>query len=442
MRSVTDQGNPSSTERTQGLDQFLGDQVSRDSETPRTADHPHSSIVVVADIHAGLNFNFRIDPDTGISERARDFHQNFVRAAQFAIEHQSKLFVVLGDLFERAHVAPTFREWIRKDIIEPLGEAGVEIWLIAGNHDQPKSSARATSLQDFRGYPHVKVYTGPAEEYLEIEGKTVAALIVPYLHPEQVVRATKSASSQKVSIEQQYRIGQKLFRNQLAKKASSLKAEFKVLFAHFYIEGAKLRETRYPTVLPGEFQFNLQMIPNNLDLAIFGHVHLHQVIGKRGTTEIMYPGAIERIDWGERNDKKGFLIVRPFAPRKWEFIELPTREMIQIPVHLPTGTEDPTAAILAKIPRDVTGKMIRLEIKAGEGIRPKILDSKIEEQLKWAFRSEIRITDLLTEKIAPVSFTMDPFKLFIEFIELNYHAHPKKERILQIGKQQIEEALQ
>ncbi|MFX0200080.1 MAG: exonuclease SbcCD subunit D [Candidatus Hodarchaeota archaeon] len=442
MRSVTGQGNLHLTERTPRLDQFFEKEVLSDVKIPRKPEDEDISIVIVADVHAGLNFDFKIDPDTGISERARDFHRNFVRAAHFAIEHKSKLFIVLGDLFERAHVSPTFREWIRSDIIEPLGEVGVEIWLVAGNHEQPKSPARGTSIQDFRGYPHVKVFMEATEEHLKIEGKTIGALIVPYLHPEQVIRLTQKDTSQKVSIEQQFQLGQRILRDQIAKKAKSLQTDFKVLFAHYYIEGAKLRETRYPTVLPGEFKFSLDMIPDNLDLAVFGHVHLHQIVGKRGSTEILYPGAIERIDWGERNDKKGFLILKPFAPQKWEFIELPTREMVKISVQVPTGTKDPTTEILAKIPWEVTEKMIRLEIEAGEGIQEKILESKIEEKLKGAFHYEIRTAELQTEKIAPVSFTMDPYKLLGEFIELNYYGHPKKEQILQAGRQLIEEALQ
>lgn len=442
MRSVTDRGNLHLTERTPRLDQYFEKKVLSDVKIPRKAEDADVSIVIVADVHAGLNFDFKIDPDTGISERARDFHRNFMRAAHFAIEHKSKLFVVLGDLFERAHVSPTFREWIRSDIIEPLGEAGVDIWLVAGNHEQPKSPARGTSIQDFRGYPHVKIFMEATEERLEIEGRTIGALIVPYLHPEQVIRLTQKDTSQKVSIEQLFQLGQRILRDQVEKKARSLLTDFKVLFAHYYIEGAKLRETRYPTVLPGEFKFCLDMIPDNLDLAVFGHVHLHQVVGKRGSTEILYPGAIERIDWGERNDKKGFLVLKPFAPQKWEFVELPTREMVKISVQVPTGTKDPTTEILAKIPRDVTEKMIRLEIEAGEGIQEIIIESKIEEKLKRAFHYEIRTAELHAEKIAPVSFTMDPFKLLGEFIDLNYYSHPKKEQILQSGRQLIEEALQ
>ena len=82
-------------------------------------------IVCVGDVHEGIGFGIRVDPDTGISERALDLHRNFAAAARWAIENRAALFCVLGDLFDRAHVAPTFRELVRKDVIEPLMKAGI-----------------------------------------------------------------------------------------------------------------------------------------------------------------------------------------------------------------------------------------------------------------------------------------------------------------------------
>src|SRR2546426_6118659 len=58
-------------------------------------------IVCVGDVHEGLSFDFRIDPETGISERALDLHGNFAKAARWAIEHDASLFCILGDLFDR-----------------------------------------------------------------------------------------------------------------------------------------------------------------------------------------------------------------------------------------------------------------------------------------------------------------------------------------------------
>src|SRR5437870_7502132 len=72
-------------------------------------------IVCVGDVHEGLSFDFRIDPETGISERALDLHRNFAKTAAWAIEHRASLFCILGDLFDRAHVAPVFREMVRSE---------------------------------------------------------------------------------------------------------------------------------------------------------------------------------------------------------------------------------------------------------------------------------------------------------------------------------------
>ena len=69
-----------------------------------------NDIIAVGDVHEGMNFGYRPDPRTGVTDRAMDIHRNFTRAAEFAIEKGAKLFVVLGDLFDRPHVSPVFRE--------------------------------------------------------------------------------------------------------------------------------------------------------------------------------------------------------------------------------------------------------------------------------------------------------------------------------------------
>src|SRR2546425_9425745 len=119
-------------------------------------------IVCVGDVHEGIAFGFRVDPETGISERALDLHRNFARAAQWAIDHGSKLFIVLGDLFDRAHVAPVFRELVRRDVIEPLGAAGLEGWLPPGDPDPPPPGQRAPSPPGLPGGPPAPGFPGPA----------------------------------------------------------------------------------------------------------------------------------------------------------------------------------------------------------------------------------------------------------------------------------------
>src|SRR2546428_13802585 len=108
-------------------------------------------IVCVGDVHEGLSFDFRIDPETGISERALDLHGNFAKAARWAIEHRASLFCILGDLLALAHVAPVFREMVRRVFTEPLGAAGTEDGLHAANHTRPRRTDRSLSHDVYRG---------------------------------------------------------------------------------------------------------------------------------------------------------------------------------------------------------------------------------------------------------------------------------------------------
>ena len=394
-----------------------------------------SEIVVVGDVHEGINFGFHIDPETGLSARVLDIHDNFARTAQFAIANKAMLFIVLGDLFDRTHVSPTFREMIRRDVMEPLKEAGIPVWILAGNHDQPRGK-KGTSIDDFRGYPHVRIYRKLAVEKLEIDGKSVGCIIVPYMHPTHIAELVLEKFGKETPLEKTFILGQELLKQWIQNKVDELEADFKLLLAHYYVEGARLRETASPDVLPGEFSFRRDMIPD-VDLAVFGHVHLHQAMRVQGA-EILYTGAVERIDWGERDDKKGFIVIDPFAEERWRFEELPTRDMLKLKVEV--SNEDPTQKILDAIP-DVAGKLVRLEITMDEGLRSKVVDSKIADKLKDAFHYEVRWTERTEEKIGFVSFTMDPFKLLRDFVDLNYGDHPKHDELQREGESLLKEVL-
>ncbi len=397
-----------------------------------------SKIVVVGDIHEGINFGFNIDAETGISRRALDIHNNFARTAKYAIENKARLFVVLGDMFDRTHVSPTFRELIRRDVIEPLEKEGIEVWILAGNHDQPHGEKKGTSIDDFRGYGNVKVFRKPGVEEVETGGKSFEFILVPYLHPEQIAKLVKEKEGTEISREQMFLIGQRVLKQWIANRCGELETDYKILLGHYYLEGAKLRETSCPEILPGEFSFTRDMIPETLNLAVFGHVHLHQVIGS--SPEIVYTGAVERIDWGEREDKKGFIVISPLSDNLWEFKELPVREMMKISLEIKAG-EESTKKILDAIPEAVEEKMFRLEIELEEGVRECISESRITEKLKGAFYYDVRWKEISADKLGYAEFTMNPYQLLRAFIKTNYGEHPKYEDILKEGENILDEVL-
>jgi exonuclease SbcD len=400
-----------------------------------------NEIVVVGDVHEGINFDIRLDPQTGVSERALDMHRNLRRAAEFAIENKASLFVLLGDLFDRTHVAPIFREYVRNDVIEPLGEAGVRVYILAGNHDQPREFRRGTSIDDFRGYSHVEVFRKPDFRIEEIAGKSVCFLIMPFLHPDSLVNQS-GTSVVGVPEEQRREMGREMLR-ELLRKYSKQKADRKILLAHYYFEGTDLSSTVFPEVEPGEIEFNPSMIPDGLDLGAFGHVHLSQTKEVKGTP-LVFVGAVEKIDWGERENEKNFLTIDP-TDMKWELHKLPTRDMLRIRVKIDGDEANPTEKILGALPADVKDKMIRVDVELPEGARRLVQETRLAERLQAAFD---RRFDWHTFGANPMGSSetepslLTPGTLLDSFIELNYSKHKQHDALLSKGREILKEALE
>jgi exonuclease SbcD len=393
-------------------------------------------IIAVGDVHEGINFGFGLDPITGVTARAMDIHENFARSAQYAIKRGSKLLVVLGDLFERAHVSPVFREMVRRDVIEPLGKEGIEVWILAGNHDQPRSMARGTSLDDFRGYSHVKVFRTPAVEKKEIGGRQVGFIIAPYLHPEQIAQRVREELGKEIARDDMFHAARKVWKEWIGKSAEELGTEVKVMFGHYHIEGSQLSAFNRTQYLPSEFSFTRDMIPEDIDLAIFGHIHLHQALSDK----MVYAGSIERIDWGESEEDKGFLSI-DLESKKWNFVKLKVRDMVKLDVDL-SGSESPTEDIASQIPADLGGKMVRLNLKGKEGFRARIDEAELEDSLRKAFHYEVKWEELRAEKGGFVEFTIDPLQLFTSFVKLNYGKHPSSKNIQECGREILNEVLE
>ncbi len=392
-------------------------------------------IVCVGDVHEGLSFDFRIDPDTGISERALDLHGNFAKAARWAIDHQASLFCILGDLFDRTHVAPVFRELVRRDVIEPLGQAGIEVWILAGNHDQPRKAARSTSLDDFRGYAHVRIFREPKAETRSIDGRTVGFILLPYVHPEEIVEQIREKLGRDIPREEAYEAARRVWKGWIQNRADDLKtADLRVLFGHFEAQGARYASTTPPEVVPHDFTFSRDMLPASVDLAVFGHIHMHQsLFGK-----LVYTGAPERIDWGERLDPKGFVAVK--ADGSWSFVELPARPMEKIEVTVNAG-EDVTKRVLGALPADVSGRLVRIEVRLPDELRASLDEKKLERRLADAFHYEVRLVSSERARVMTDEFTMDPVRLLSDFVDKTFADHPRRDAIKAEAHRILREAL-
>jgi exonuclease SbcD len=304
--------------------------------------------------------------------------------------------------------------------VEPLADAGIEIWLLAGNHDTPREPKKGTSLDDFRGYANVKIFKEPA---VAREG----ILLLPFLHPVTLAEWVERTFGVALEVGDMAR-ARHYVKEWILREAKKC-ARPPLLFGHYFVKGARVTETAYIQVLPegAEFWLHPELL-YPLGLCVLGHIHAHQRLAA-GACEVVYAGSPERIDWGEREEQKGFLVVSA-RENRWEWVPLGARDMLKIELGVAPG-EEPTTKILQELAgRELHEKLLRLEATLPAGARAALDSDRINEKLAEAFHWEFRVREVQAgvEELAPS--IANPYELLRTHIEKHYAQDPRKDEDL------------
>ena len=160
------------------------------------------------------------------------------------------------------------------------------------------------------------------------------------------------------------------------------------------------------------------------DYIALGHIHRYQNLNPDNNPPIVYSGSIERINFGEEKEDKGFCIGEIGEKGKvdYEFISLPTRKMISIEVKIDDNL-DPTTALMKEIDRyDTKDAIVRIHYEISQEQDRKLDFKKIDEELKDAFLVTGITRNILrknTGSRSSLSEEMDLFSALEEYIKLN-----------------------
>jgi exonuclease SbcD len=351
-----------------------------------------------ADLHLGVENYGRIDPATGLSTRLMDFLRVYDQVVDYALENDIGLVVFSGDAYKTRDPNPTYqREFARR--IQRLSIAGIPTVLVAGNHDTPSAVGRAITVEIFATLEVENVYVAKKPEVINIETKDgpVQIVALPWVTRSALLARDEYKNKNLEEINQLIldRIiniveGDDGLISQLDSAVSG--ATPTILAAHATVQGAVYGSER--SVMLGQEMILPPSLARNpaFDYVALGHIHKHQVLYEE--PPVIYSGSIERIDFGEEREDKGFVVAEVERGRvSWQFVKTDARPFVTIKVDV--QSDDPTAEILEAIAaRDIEDAVVRIIIHMTAEKEPLINEGEIRRALAGAFHIAAIVKDV------------------------------------------------
>jgi exonuclease SbcD len=357
-------------------------------------------ILHFADLHLGVETYGKTDPQTGLSTRLVDFLRALDELVDYAVEERVDLVLFCGDAYKSREPSQTHqREFARR--IRRLVDAGIPVFLLVGNHDLPAAVSRATSLEIYdtllgtsenQGLGGVYVAGKPGTHVVATAAGPVQVVALPWLTPGRFLarEGLTGPDGRSLTIDQVLERMEEAAGRFVEEQGEALDPDApSLLAAHAALTGSLVREGsekwmtvgRYPELLKSTLH------PQLFDYVALGHMHQKQVLD--GTTPMVYPGSLARVDFGEEEGEKGFYVVEldPQQPRgqrlagEPEFRPVWTRPFVT--VNVSPRAEDPTPEVLAAIERaGVSDAIVRVIVRLSRAQEPLLRETEVRQALQ------------------------------------------------------------
>jgi DNA repair protein SbcD/Mre11 len=263
-----------------------------------------------SDAHIDIANYGRHDPATGLPMRVLDFLKSLDTIVDTAIQERVDLVLFAGDAYKDRSPAPTFqREWGRR--IMRLSQAGIPTLLLVGNHDLSPAVGRAHAIEEFNTLqvPYVRVLDKPAFLRPEdLHGLPLQVIALPWIARSALMANLGLSGVEPGKVYEELEVRLQMLVNDWLEQADP--ALPVVLTAHCSVQGAKYGGER-AVMLGGDLVLSGGFVRDpRLDYVALGHIHKAQNLNENAHPPVIYPGSIERVDFGEVADKKFFVIAQ------------------------------------------------------------------------------------------------------------------------------------
>ena len=321
-------------------------------------------ILHLSDIHMGSSFSHgRLNPETGLNTRLEDFVKTLSRCIDRALEEPVDLVLFGGDAFPDATPPPYIQEKFASQF-RRLVDARVPTVLLVGNHDQHSQGQGGASLCIYRtlGVPGFMVGDRLMTHHIQTNNGAVQVITLPWLTRSTLLTRPETEGLALADVNQ---LLIDRLRAALEGEIRRLDPEIPtVLLGHLMIDNASYGAERFLAVGKG-FTIPLSLLARpNFDYVALGHVHRHQNLNPSNEPPIIYPGSIERVDFSEEKEDKGYVMVElQRGSTKWEFCPLPVRAFCTINVDIANATDPQATLIKAIAKKNIADAVVRLIYK-------------------------------------------------------------------------------
>ena len=383
-------------------------------------------IIHFSDLHIGVENYGRVDPETGLSTRLLDFLSTLDELVEYALSSDVDLVLLAGDAYKGRDPSQTQqREFAQR--LARLSLAGIPVFLLVGNHDLPLALGRANAVEIFRTLEVSKLYVGEELQTYMVPTRKGPLQILAVPWPKRS-RLLSREDGRGMTIQEARERIEDIFTRGIQREVEGLDPSLPaVLAGHVTINGATTGTER--SMMLGQDHALLPSAVHKLELdyVALGHIHKHQVL--RDSPMVVYSGSLQRVDFSEEADTKGFCVVEldlsaPQGKRivDFKFQPVNARPFLTIEAQVLAGDADPTATVIRTIMRrSVAGAIVRLRIVLPTEQEVHLRETEVRDALVGAHyvasitreveqERRTRIPAEVAEGLAPI----DALKLYLE----------------------------
>lgn len=404
------------------------------------------TILHFADAHIDMANYGRHDPVSGLPMRVLDFLKSLDTIIDTAINEKVDLVIFAGDAYKDRNPAPTFqREWGRR--VMRLSRAGIPTLLLVGNHDTSPALGRAHTLDPFSTLevPNVIVLERPSFlRPTDLWGLPLQVIALPWVSRSGLIASQELTSNDPEKVNQAIEERLAVIVHEMLDEADPNLPV--VLTAHASVQGAVYGGER-TVMLGGDLVLPGSVVRDpRLDYVALGHIHKSQNLNEGAHPPVIYPGSIERVDFGEAADDKFFVIAhveRSHTEVEWRKLT-GIRPFIDRHLRL-KSQEDVTGQLLKALPHapKLEGAIVRLVLEYPRDWEALIDEAALREVTSGAFEFHLIKRPLVEarSRLAPdeTVSSLTPLELLDRFWRSSHITPTEQVSLQKLAKEIMEE---